>query len=212
MKRPTVAEKRKRSRPEQANGEPTWDIALIYPYQGEWSESEYLDLPTNRLVEYDDGRLEFLPMPTTLHQWIFFYLCRLLHDFVSSQQLGLVLPAGTMVRLWQRKYREPDVVFMLDKHRDRVGKRYWKGADLVMEVVSDDRKSRKRDLVEKRDEYARAGISEYWIVDPKEKQITVLRLKGKKYLVHGTFKEGQTANSHLLRGFTVDVASALAGP
>jgi Uma2 family endonuclease len=49
----------------------------------------------------------------------------------------------------------------------RVTDEYWEGADLVMEVVSSHDEDRRRDLVVKREEYARAGIAEYWIVDPE---------------------------------------------
>jgi Uma2 family endonuclease len=193
------------------NGQPTWEVALLFPEQGNWSEEEYLALPGNRLVEYSDGRLEVLPMPTTLHQWIVLFLYRALEAFGGSK-LGLALAAPLRVRLWPGKFREPDVVFMLNAHRDRIGQEFWHGADLVMEVVSDEPADRRRDLVTKRREYARAGIPEYWIVDPKRKQITVLRLKGARYVAHGTFKSGQQARSHLLPGFSVDVAAALAGP
>lgn len=41
---------------------------------------------------------------------------------------------------------------------------YWTGADLAVEVVSEDDPG--RDLITKRLEYAQAGIPEYWIVDP----------------------------------------------
>ena len=51
-------------------GEPTWELALLFPFQGEWTESAYLALDTNRLIELSDGCLEFLPMPTVLHQLI----------------------------------------------------------------------------------------------------------------------------------------------
>jgi Uma2 family endonuclease len=196
----------------QLNGQPTWDIALLFPQQGQWSVEEYLELPTNRLVEYADGRLEVLPMPTTLHQWIVFYLCRLLDAFASAHQLGLALPAPLRVQLGPDKFREPDIVFLREKHRSRAGNEFWDGADLVMEVLSDSPADRRRDLVVKRREYARAGIPEYWLVDPKEKRITVLRLKNKKYVVHGTYKPGQSARSHLLPGFVVDVSAALKGP
>ena len=193
-------------------GQPTWDIALLFPQQGQWSVEEYLDLPSNRLVEYADGRLEVLPMPTTLHQWIVFYLCRLLNDFASSRQLGLTLPAPLRVQLWPDKFREPDIVFMQEAHRSRAGNEFWDGADLVMEVLSESPQDRRRDLLVKRREYARAAIAEYWLVDPKQKQITVLRLKGKKYVVDGTYKAGRSARSRLLAGFTVEVSAALAGP
>jgi Uma2 family endonuclease len=53
--------------------------------------------------------------------------------------------------------------------------KYADGADLVIEVLS---KDRDRDLQMKRLEYAQAGIPEYWIGDPRDQRITVLRLAG----------------------------------
>ena len=70
---------------------------------------------------------------------------------------------------------------MSEEHRDRIGEEYWEGADLVMEVVSRDAESRKRDLLQKPLEYAEAGIQEYWIVDPRKSSIMVLTLQGKMY-------------------------------
>jgi Uma2 family endonuclease len=192
-------------------GEPIWETAKRVPRQGTWTVEEYLDLDTNHLIEYSDGYLEFLPMPTTLHQWITLFLYRALQDF-GWPKLGLPLVAALRVRLTAEKFREPDVVFMLKGHRERVGDMYWDRADLVMEVVSAGRKARHRDLVKKRGEYARAGIPEYWIVDPKFKRITVLWLKGTRYQVHGKFGKGQTATSRLLPGFSVDVSEAFTGP
>jgi hypothetical protein len=46
----------------------TWEIARLFPAQGEWSEEEYFALDNNHRVEYSDGFLEFLPMPTIFHQ------------------------------------------------------------------------------------------------------------------------------------------------
>jgi Uma2 family endonuclease len=191
-------------------GEPAWDVATLFPGQGYWSEEEYLDLPTNRLVEFTRGHVEVLPMPTTSHQIIVALLFRLLETFVERRKLGTVLFAALPVRLWEEKYREPDVVFLLSKHAQRIGEQYWEGADLVMEVVSDDAKSRHRDLVMKRREYARAGILEYWIVDPLKERITVLRLAGRKYVVHGSYGRGDQACSALLDGFEVAVAAVFA--
>jgi Uma2 family endonuclease len=186
-------------------GEPAWSIAELYPEQGEWPEWEYLALPGNRLVEFDNGFIEVLPMPTTFHQEILFYLWQTLNEFVVARHLGKVLGAALPIRLWKGKFREPDILFMLARHAERIEEQYWRGADLVMEVVSGDRESRRRDLIEKRREYARARIPEYWIVDPQKREITVLRLSQGKYLVHGKFGKGETASSHLLKGFEVAV-------
>ena len=79
-----------------------------------------------------------------------------------------------------------------------------------MEVVSTGDNDRRRDLREKREEYALAGIPEYWIVDPELGRITVLTLDGTSYAVHGEFSRGEQATSKLLPGFAVDVSTALA--
>jgi Uma2 family endonuclease len=189
---------------------PTWDVAYLFPPQGAWSEEEFLALSGNRLVEFSHGVLEVLPMPTTSHQVLVAYLYGLLLSLSTRDDLGTVLFAPLRIRLGRGKFREPDLVFLLKEHAHRIGEEFWEGADLVMEVVSGEERDRRRDLVTKRNEYARAGIAEYWIVDAKREQITVLRLVGKRYVVQGEFGPETTAASHLLPGFTVDVREALA--
>ncbi len=178
------------------------------PLQGEWTEAQYLALNGSRLVEFSDGCLEVLPMPTIFHQLIVIHLHSLLRDFIRSRASELALLAPLPVHLWPGKYREPDVLY-LRPERLRNDPRYPEGADLVMEVVSDGvsdgDEDRRRDLVIKRQEYATAGIAEYWIVDPLEQRITVLTLAGQAYQVHGIFAPGQQASSVLLAGFELDV-------
>lgn len=190
--------------------EPVWEIAHLFPGQGAWCEDEYLALETNHLVELSQGRIEVLPMPTTSHQLLVAQLYGMLLAFAATRDLGTVLFAGVRIRLCPGTMREPDVVFMLKKHADRMGEEYWEGADLVMEVVSGGAKDRRRDLKIKRQEYAQAGIPEYWIVDPRDERITVLHLEGSEYAVHGEFAKGETATSCLLSGFAVDVTAAFA--
>ena len=127
---------------------------------------------------------------------------------VSAHDLGSVLVAGYRVQVRPGKFREPDVIFISRQKEPQMGELFSTCADLVMEVVSDD--DRLRDLETKRQEYAQAGIPEYWIVDPRLKRITVLWLDGPAYVVHGEFVEGTEATSRLLEGFRVDVAAALA--
>jgi len=187
--------------------EPAWDVARLFPDQGHWSEQEYLSLNTNQLVEFTQGFVEVLSMPTVFHQRIVAFLYNALLVFATANRLGEVLFAPVRVRLWSGKYREPDLVFMNMENGARITRDYWIGADLVLEVVSDD--DRRRDLEVKRQEYAQAGIPEYWIVDPMLEQITVLALEGSSYVVHGEFPKGTKASSKLLEGFNVDVTEAL---
>ena len=184
--------------------EPAWEIAYLFPEQGNWSEQEYLELSGNRLVEFSSGSIEVLTMPTWTHQKIVRLLFQILYSFVSERGLGEVIFAPMPVRLWDGKHREPDIAFMAESHRDRIHETHWDGADLVVEVVIND--DRRRDLETKRTEYARAGISEYWIVDPLEQEITVLSLIGVSYKVHGVFSTGEQAKSAVLSEFAVEVA------
>ncbi|MCS6909131.1 MAG: Uma2 family endonuclease [Anaerolineales bacterium] len=186
---------------------PTWEIAYLYPYQGAWSEADYMALRPNRHVEYTDGYVEVLPMPTYTHQRIVRFLLRALEAFVFSRQLGEVMFAPLRVQIRPEKYREPDIVFMRAEHSDRLGNEFWIGADLVMEVVSDDDESRMRDFERKRRDYAEGRIPEYWIVDPATERITVLVLEGAAYRTHGEFGRGEQATSATLPGFAVDVAA-----
>lgn len=192
-------------------GDPAWDLATLYPGQGYWSDAEYLALThdTNRLIELSDGYIEVLPMPNVPHQRIVAMLYKLLFAFVSARDLGEVLFAPLRVRLRAGKFREPDVVFMLRRNVTRIGEEYWDGADLVMEVVSDDPKGRRRDTRDKVKDYAEAGIREYWIIDPKKRQIRVMKLSGKRYVPHGEFGAGERAGSALLKGFEVEVDAVL---
>jgi Uma2 family endonuclease len=137
------------------------------------------------------------------------FLFKALDAWISARQLGEVLFAPLKVRLRKGKLREPDLLFMKSEHAVRISNQYWKRPDLVVEIVS--LKNRRHDLVTKRDEYAEAGIPEYWIVDPEEETITglTLRSRQKTYVEHGVFAKGTRATSKLLPGFSVDVTTAL---
>ncbi|MCL4264408.1 MAG: Uma2 family endonuclease [Anaerolineae bacterium] len=191
-------------------GEPVWGIARLFPYQGDWTEADYRALETNRLIELDNGRLIFLPMPTVAHQLILGELVCRFHDFVRANHLGTVLPAPLPVRLWEGRYCEPDIVFMNQARVNAIEGDYPDGADLLVEVVIGDEEDRKRDLKSKRAEYARAGVAEYWIVDPQKRQIIVLTLAEDEYVEHSTFSEGERATSVLLGGFGVEVTAVFA--
>lgn len=179
-------------------------LVELLPSQGDWSEGEYLWFTDHitRLVEFTDGIIEVLPMPTDEHQGILLLFTRLFLAHIEPQG-GLVRFAPLRLRLRSRKFREPDLLLLLDRADPRRENRYWHGADLVLEVVSPDEPE--RDLIVKRRDYAEAGIPEYWIVNPLDQTILVLTLDGTAYAEHGHFERGMTAASALLPGFAVAV-------
>ena len=161
---------------------PAWEIARLFPEQGHLSASDYLLVTehTRQLVEFTDGRIEVLATPTLEHQEIVLFLVNLLRAFVQPAKLGRAVMAPYRVRIADDRFREPDVAFVLESNRSRMGSRFGESADLVMEVVSEDDPA--RDLTDKHVDYAAAGIAEYWIVDPRSASITVLRLENGAYV------------------------------
>src|SRR6266850_1830056 len=60
----------------------------LLPNQGQWSEEEYLWLTdhTSRLVEFTDGFLEPMPMPTGKHQTILQFLFLAFRAFIYPRR------------------------------------------------------------------------------------------------------------------------------
>lgn len=193
-------------------GQPSWELALLYPIQGEWTEEEYLELETAhapRMFELVDGVIEVLPVPGYTHQDLMQFIYDTLGPWVRTRDLGKVYVAPFPVRIREKHFRQPDVVF-LRKSRMKDRSKPPEGADLVVEVTSPGNVNRERDLKRKRRDYARAGIPEYWIVDSDEKTVTVLTLGTRRYRTHGVFRQGETATSATLNGFAVDVTALFA--
>lgn len=184
------------------------EIAALLPEQGAWSEHDYLWLTdgTNRLVEFTDGFIEVLPMPTEKHQAISLTLLLAFLDLMRRTN-GKVYYSPLRIRVGPRRFREPDLLLLQSADDPRRADRYWSGADLVVEIVSPD--NPERDHVTKRADYAAAEILEYWIVDPQRETITVLRLVDKSYAEHGVFGRGAIATSALFSDFEVAVDAVL---
>ncbi len=179
-------------------------VQEILPPQGQWSQDDYLWLTscTSRCIEFTDGRIEVLPMPTDEHQSMLAHLYEVLSSFLRGRG-GKVLFAPLRLRIREGKFREPDLVAVRDAGDTRRQSRFWLGADLVVEIVSPDHPA--RDLIDKRLDYAEARIPEYWIVDPRARTLTVLELDGSAYAVRGVHRRGARAASVSLDGLSVDV-------
>ena len=185
---------------EQVNGL----LGEVLP-QGSWRDDDYLWLTdrSRHLVEFTDGYLELLPMPSRGHQRILAFLFMAFRQFLAPLG-GEALFAPLRLRIRDGKFREPDLLAVRRVQDARSGSRFWIGADVVVEVVSPD--GAERDRVQKRDDYAEAAIPEYWIVDPQTETVSVLELEAGGYVEHGAYGRGDRAASSALAGFSVDVA------
>ena len=186
----------------------TLEVAQLWPRQGQWTEADYFVLPdANRFVELSEGTLVMPPHPTHTHQRIVGNLYRALYDFVVAHGPGTVQLGPLPVRLWPGKIREPDILFMAGEHSDRIDEQVYGPPDLAVEVLSPS--TRRIDRLEKMVEYARAGVKEYWIVDPAGQAAEVFTWYEGAYELLGKWGRGEALCSKLLTGFKMTVDEAL---
>lgn len=177
---------------------------------GLWTEEEYLALDINRRIEFTDGLIEVLTLPTFVHQAIAMLLCMKLDELRIHGKRGRATFSGFKTRVRENKWREPDVLYLRPENEHLHDDRWWTHTDFAVEVVSPDDPG--RDYSVKRVEYAEGGIPEYWIVDPRRRTILQLVLDpgSTEYREVGTFGPGDVVRAATLPGFQVDFGALLA--
>jgi Uma2 family endonuclease len=181
----------------------TIEISRLFPRQGEWTEADYFRLPeSNKIIELSEGRLIISPSPTDRHQEISLNLSLLFAGYVKLHRLGVVRYSPLDVRLYEGVVREPDIIFMGNEHLDRITDK-WGVPDLVLEILSEG--TAKVDREDKYLEYQRAGVLEYWIVDPFKQNVEIYTLEHGNYSLYGKWGTGDIAKSKLLDGFEVSI-------
>ena len=173
------------------------------PPQGQWTYHAYAALPPDgQRYEILEGVLYMAPAPTIVHQRaigrVFYYL--MMHVELMGQ--GQVLPAPVDVELAATIVVQPDVVVVLPARAAIITSQRLVGApDLVVEVISPGTAG--YDRREKQDAYARAGVAEYWLVDPYAETVEVLTLAQEHYHSLGVFAEDVVLPTQILPSFPV---------
>jgi Uma2 family endonuclease len=141
------------------------------------TEEEFVAWATDEVrAEWVDGEVILMPPVSLMHARQTLWLSKLLSEFVERRRLGEVLGPEFMIRLGgQRRRRVPDLLFVSTERQGQLRPNHLEGApDLSLEIVSPD--SQSRDRREKYLEYEKAGVREYWIVDPLSQTVEAYTL------------------------------------
>lgn len=136
-------------------------------------------LPEGTCAEIIDNSLYMSPSPTLNHQSAIGGLFSQIYSHVLKKKLGHAFVAPLDVYLSKVNVFQPDIVFVSTQN-ESILKRdgIYGGPDLVIEILSAGTK--KIDLTRKKDAYEKAGVKEYWVVDPETHEAIGFRLiKGK---------------------------------
>jgi Uma2 family endonuclease len=153
--------------------------------------------PQDVRAEWVNGEVIMMSPANTEHVDLNGWLAAILRVYVEHDDLGKILAVEAQVRLAKtRSRRNPDIMFIARSRLSILKETYIDGPpDLAMEIVSPD--SENRDRRDKFLEFEKAGVREYWIVDPVVKTVEAFHLgKDGKY-VELREKEGKIASKVL---------------
>jgi Uma2 family endonuclease len=175
-----------------------------------WTYDDLLALPDDGTrYEIVEGELHEMPSPNWDHSTTVMNLITLLLPVVTAMG-GLLRTAAIDVFFAGADPVQPDLLVLLPGWGGRLTQRGPEGApDLVIEVLSPS--NRAYDRLTKRALYGRAGVREYWIVDPEARTVEVLTLE-RDALVTAQLASGDDAvTSALLGGAAFPLTAIFAG-
>ncbi len=158
--------------------------------QGEYTIEDYYAMPEDRRVELIDGVIYDMASPSYEHQLISGELSYQLQDYVKKNKgkcRVFTAPFDVQLDRDSRTMVQPDLLVICDKEKTNRGGVYG-SPDYVIEILSPS--TAKLDVTIKLNKYMRAGVREYWIIDPENRQIFVYqKLADKIFLETYTFDD-----------------------
>lgn len=169
-----------------------------------WDESER--------VELIDGEVIMMaPAPARVHQGISMELSSQLHAYLKGKKCK-VYAAPFDVRLFEADgdqsedvdtVVEPDITIVCDP--SKLDERGCKGApDMVVEILSP--ATQRHDRFTKFSLYQRAGVREYWIVDPDSKTVQSFILEDGRFSVKEFGTAGDKMKVNVLEDCVIDLS------
>ena len=172
-----------------------------------YTYTDFLEWDEDVRSELLDGEIVVMAPPLRAHQGVITELLFQIRSYLKGKECK-VYPAPFAVRLFPQKDKrddtvfEPDVVVVCDP--EKLDDKGCNGPpDMVVEIISPS--SAKYDRVLKFRKYQKAGVREYWIVDPEIKTVQVCVLENGRY-VTSVYDETDTAPVSVLEGCEVDLA------
>lgn len=170
----------------------------------DWDAMPYGDGNRYEIIE---GELFVSCSPGLTHEIVLITLIRRIGRFLDDSPIGLIVTGPGMI-LSDFSGVIPDAVFFLNEQRDKIVKddRLHAPPTLVVEILSPGSTSIRRDRVSKLNLYAKHGVPEYWIVDPKSKTLERYISERTCLILKETLQHEDTLMMTALPGFSCPVS------
>ena len=178
----------------------------------QYTYKEYLSWPEDERWEILDGRPYMQAAPSWQHQAICFELGRQFGNYLAGKScraftapFDLIITDETKKDESSSNVVQPDLLVVCDKKGLR-GTGYFGVPDLIIEVCSPS--TMRNDKVLKFNKYEKAGVKEYWIVEPEGKFISVFTLQeNKRYGRPEIYTEEDKIRVSVLDNFEVNLST-----
>lgn len=169
-----------------------------------YTEEDYYNSPEDIRIELIDGQIYYQAAPSRIHQTISGELYTAINNYIKSKKgTCRAFAAPFAVNLStnnEKNIVEPDISVICD--HNKLTDRGCSGApDWIIEIVSPGNPS--HDFIYKLNLYAKSGVREYWIVDPRTETVLVYYLEQKEFGVKAyTFQDKIEVN--IYEDFTIN--------
>ena len=185
---------------------PGTDGALHNPRGVKLTYDDFVLFPDDGLRhELIDGEHYVTPSPNTKHQRVSLNLLFLIEQWLRQHRTGQLFHAPFDVIFSRFDVVEPDLLYMSNARAAQIltAANVQGVPELVMEIGSPG--TRRRDETIKRTLYERAGVSEYWVVDPELDIVRVYRRDGERFArpLELSAEAGDVLASQLLPGLAL---------
>jgi Uma2 family endonuclease len=175
------------------------------PHAPSLTAEDYYNLPDNGMRYWlIEGELYMAPAPNLYHQTISGNLEFILRSYLEQNPLGIVLHAPVDVVFHGESIWQPDIFVVLNANRHILKEQRCEGVpDFIVEILPPNH--RELDLHTKKTIYARQGVTEYWVIDPESKEISIYRFDENMIEPVTQTKSPAKATSPLFPGLTIEL-------
>ena len=170
-----------------------------YNQQGKlYKYSDYASWDDGNRYELIDGVVHLMSAPTADHQRVLGRLFRKFADYLDDKACEVFVAPFDVCLSGEGDddymVVQPDILVICDE--SKIDNRYCNGApDLVVEILSPS--TSRMDRIKKHNKYLQAGVREYWIADPVDRNVVVNLLENGKYVIHA-YDETEKIPVHVL--------------
>jgi len=170
----------------------------------DWDAMPYGDGNRYEIIE---GELFVSCSPGLTHQIVSDNLVFLIRSFLKTNPIGTVVSTPGLI-LSNFSGVIPDLVFFSREQRDTIviDDRLHGSPALVIEILSPGSTNIRRDRVAKLQLYAKHGVPEYWIIDPRSMTLERYVVQGSSLILLETLRYEDSLSTTALPGFSCQMS------